>query len=94
MMSELKLTKTTVEVLFRDELALPDNVICQFFSDGDMEAAEKILEQLNSNFVAERVDPQSAYPTSPDHQKSVSEFVAQALAHPEWKGSGLDYDNL
>jgi hypothetical protein len=38
--------------------------------------------------------PPGPYPRDPKHVEAITTFIDQALAEPEWRGNGLEFDRL
>ena len=87
-------TSTMIEVLAHGDVPLPENtnVIC--YSDQDADLAKRVLAKLGSKWAIERGEPPGAYPHRAKYQKSVREFIDTALANPEWRGNGLEFDRV
>jgi hypothetical protein len=86
--------QTMIEVLVHGDLALPENTKIICYSDQDAVVAQNILTQLGCSWAIEVQGPPGPYPRSPVHSKSVTDFVAQALADQNWRGNGLEFDKL
>jgi hypothetical protein len=85
---------TMIEVLIHGDLALPDDSTVLCYSEADARIARDILCQLSCPWEIEVSDPPGDYPRSEVHAKSVDEFVVRALAEPDWRGNGLEFDRL
>jgi hypothetical protein len=86
--------QTMIEVLVHGDLPLPDDTKIICYSDADAVAALNVLAQLGCPWVVEVQTPPGYYPRSAVHSKSVTDFVAQALADQSWRGNGLEFDKL
>ena len=85
---------TMIEVLIHGDLALPDdtNVIC--YSEDDARIARTVLSQIGCPWKVAASEPPGDYPRSEVHGKSIDDFIAQAIADPDWRGNGLEFDRL
>jgi hypothetical protein len=85
---------TMIEVLIHGDLNLPDDTTVTCYSEQDAKIACAVLSQLQCPWNVEISVPPGDYPRSEAHSKSVDDFIAQALANPEWRGNGLEFDRL
>jgi hypothetical protein len=88
------LGKRMIEVLLHDDLPLHDNVQIICFSDDDADTARKVKAATGIQWsVSTRRAPEH-YPYKRQHKQAVQNFVAKALVDPNWRGDGLDFDNV
>lgn len=86
--------KTMIEVLVPEALAIPVDMRITCFHDDDVHVANAILEAINCpRYVVQRSKDLN-YTPKIKHRKSVSEFIAIALADVDWRGNGLEYDKV
>jgi hypothetical protein len=85
---------TMIEVLIHGDLTLPDDTSAICYCEDDAKIARAILEELHCPWKVEVSEPPGDYPRSDTHSKSVEIFVAQAMADPQWRGNGLEFDRL
>ena len=85
---------TMIEVLIHGDLDLPDDTIVTCYSEQDATIARAVLSQIQCPWNVEISALPDDYPRSEAYGKSVDHFIAQALANPEWRGNGLEFDRL
>ena len=85
---------TMIEVLIHGDLKLPDDTSVVCYSEDDAKIARTILEEIQCPWKVEVSEPPGDYPRSDIHSKSVEAFIAQAMADPQWRGNGLEFDRL
>lgn len=83
-----------LEVLIREHFPLPDTTVIHCFSEWDLALMSGVLDQIDSNIEVVQQPPAGAYPEHERYRSQVTEFVENALADPDWKGNGLDFDRL
>jgi hypothetical protein len=85
---------TMIEVLIHGDFALPDatDIVC--FSPADAEIAQMVLSAVGTSWRIATVPSPRPYARNALHVKAVSEFIKRALAEPEWRGNGLEFDRL
>jgi hypothetical protein len=85
---------TMIEVLIHGDLTLPDDTSVLCYSEDDAKIARDILAKLSCPWKVEVSEPPGDYPRSEVHGKSVDEFITKAMADPNWRGNGLEFDRL
>ncbi|MBR1204935.1 MULTISPECIES: hypothetical protein [unclassified Bradyrhizobium] len=85
---------TMIEVLIHGDLVLPDDITVLCYSEEDLKIARTVLSQIERPWHAELSEPPGDYPRSKIHGKSVDDFIAKAIADPDWRGNGLEFDRL
>ncbi len=85
---------TMIEVLVRGDLPLPQNTTVICYSDPDADLARKILSEVGAPWPIITEPPPGSYPRSSSYAAEVSQFVEFALADPNWRGNGLEYDRV
>ena len=85
---------TMIEVLIHGDLALPNDTTVTCYSEDDAKIARAVLSQIQCPWKVEISEPPGDYPRSKAHGKSVDDFIAQAMADPDWRGNGLEFDRL
>ncbi|GAB2179077.1 hypothetical protein DLREEDagr8_46350 [Dongia sp. agr-C8] len=83
-----------IEVLIDGDLPLPNETRVQVYAPEDLQLAERVLATLARPWRVELADPPGPYPRSARYARSVVEFVDRALAEPEWRGNGLEFDRV
>lgn len=88
------LNKSMIEVLIDGDLVLPPDTAIQCYAPEDRKLAEKIMLATGRPWeVALNVSP-GAYPRNAAYAASVVSYVDHALADPNWRGNGLEFDRL
>jgi hypothetical protein len=85
---------TMIEVLIHGDLALPEDTAVVCYSEDDTKIARTVLSQIQCPWKVEISEPPGHYPRSATHGKSVDDFISQAIADPNWRGNGLEFDRL
>jgi hypothetical protein len=85
---------TMIEVLVENELYLPEETVVTCFSRPDAEIATNIFKALHAPWAVTVVTAPSPYARNDRHADHVVEFVNHALADPQWKGDGLEFDRV
>ena len=85
---------TMIEVLTYDDLVLPAETKVVVFSQADAVIAKKVLETLNVSWSVVLTEPPGEYHRRQDYVASVSDFISEALADPDWRGNGLEFDRV
>lgn len=88
------LAGTMIEVLVDHELALPDDTRITCFHADDLAIVRQIVDSLNIPWGVRLEAPPGIYNRSPNHVHAVEGFVAQSLGDPNWRGDGLEFDNV
>jgi hypothetical protein len=86
--------KTMIEVLIHGDLSLPHDTKVVCFNAADLGLATKVLMVIKSGWKLEQVPPPGPYNRNPVYVDSVSQFIEQALADPEWRGNNLEFDRI
>jgi hypothetical protein len=85
---------TMIEVLVHGDLSLPDDTEIVCFSDADAEIARDVLSKVAAPWTVTSVESPGPYPRNTKHVNSVNSFIDQAIADPDWRGNGLEFDRL
>jgi len=85
---------TMIEVLVEGGVDLPPDTTIVCYSDEDSELAAHILEATGMEWAISTELPAGPYNRDPHYVKAVSDFVAKALAEPDWRGNGLEFDRV
>lgn len=85
---------TMMELLLSDDLALPADtrVIC--YSSVDAAAAQEILGAMKCQWTVDVQQPPGEYHRRQDYASAVTGFIKKAIADPEWRGDGLEFDRV
>lgn len=85
---------TMIEVLIHGDLILPNETVVHCYSAPDTAIARRVLREIGRPWKVEMARPPGLYPRSERHARTVDDFIAQALADPNWRGNGLEFDDL
>jgi len=88
------LGKNMIEVLVPNNLRLNDQVIFSFFSDSDLTKASEIAEALDIQVTMEIHPTADRYSYNQQYSENTYSFLDKALLDENWKGNGLEFDNL
>ncbi|HEX8572010.1 MAG TPA: hypothetical protein VF759_04605 [Allosphingosinicella sp.] len=88
------LSRNMIEVLVHGNVPLPDDTSVLAYSQRDEEAALHILEQLGVPWDVALAPQADRYIPNIGYAKRVDEFIEQALADPQWRGNGLEFDRV
>jgi hypothetical protein len=83
-----------IEVLVHGDLMLPDDTSVRCYHPGDDGLAQEILTGVGSPWGSEAVGTGCSYNRREDYVRNVAEFIAHALADPNWRGTILEFDNV
>jgi hypothetical protein len=79
---------TMIEVLVQDHT----EIVC--FSDADAKIAQEVVSKLGASWNVTCIAPPGPYPRKVKHVADTTTFIDRALAEPEWRGNGLEFDRL
>lgn len=82
-----------IEVLIPSNLPLDEDTALIFFGNEDQNLGDRMLHNLSVPWKTE-VKILPGYTIKPEYARSVSAFIAQASADPNWMGNGLEFDNV
>ena len=85
-------THDMVEVLVRDAVALPDATRVHCYQPDDAQLAASILAITGCDWEVV-TDPRS-YERHPAYVREVRSYVSKALRDANWKGNGLEFDDV
>lgn len=88
------LNKSMIEVLIDGDLALPPDTGIECYAPADKKLADKIISATRRPWAVTLNAPPGSYPRSPTYAASVASYVAHALADPNWRGNGLEFDRV
>lgn len=88
------LGKTMIEVLVRNQLALPDDTTVVAYHPADHKILVDVLDATNSPWKAALAEAPGPYPRKATHVRAVQEFVDHAIADDAWRGNGLEFDRV
>jgi len=87
-------TETMIEVLIHGDLPLTNKTTVVCYSTPDIDIARRVLTETGSPWQLVTEDSPSPYPRSANYSAAVEQFVNQALANPNWRGNGLEFDRV
>lgn len=90
---EANASRAMIEVLVEDRLLLPQPIEVTAFSKPDALAIEQIADRLAVP-VKVYLDESLNYPQNQEKTEAVMESAARAVAEPDWRGGGLDFDRM
>jgi hypothetical protein len=85
---------TMIEVLIHGDLELPDETCVVCYSADDAELARGVLEKTQCPWAVEIDDAPGPYNRNAVHVDAVVKFMDRALANPDWRGDGLEFDRV
>lgn len=85
---------TMIEVLVPNELQLPDHTEINCYNEDDATLCMQVLEAYEVPWKIRITDPPGPYNRKPAYVTKVQNFLIEALANPEWRGNGLEYDRV
>lgn len=85
---------TMIEVLVHGDLDLPKETEVLCFSPENKVLVESVLGQLRNIWNVKLLKPPGPYPRNHAHVENVTAFVQRAVAEPDWRGNGLEFDRL
>lgn len=83
-----------VEVLVPGSLPLSANVRIDAFSEADWQLASTVVARLGRSWLTNQVMPPTLYPRSSRYANAVRSFIQSAIANPNWRGNGLEFDRV
>ena len=83
-----------IEVLVEQGHPLPDDTKIACYHECDHELLLAILAQIDVPWKIELYDSPNHYNRKREYVVQVDNFVATALADPDWRGDGLEFDNV
>jgi len=87
------LERNMIEVLVPRKLELPTNTRLIFFSPTDRELADELLQPLKLGWQCQ-LAKDTTYNAETRCMAKVRLFLDHAIADPQWRGDGLDFDNV
>lgn len=94
MLKKYVASDTMMEVLMYDEVTLPTETKVIVYSRADVTIAEKVLGVLDVQWSIVLTDAPGEYHRRQDYAAAVSDFIDKALADPDWRGDGLEFDRV
>ena len=85
---------TMIEVLVEHGLPLPDDTKIACYHKCDHEFSQSVLAQVEVPWKVELHDLLNDYNRKQEYVVKVEKFVAKAFACPDWRGDGLEFDNV
>ena len=85
---------TMIEVLIEGDLPLPPATTIQCYSEEDLTIARRVLRDIGCGWGTRLANPPGPYNRKEVHVLAVKEFIAHAMADPEWRGDGLEFDRI
>ena len=83
-----------IEVLISGDLVLPEETRITCFSEADAGIAQDIVNQLEPRWDVALGEPPGPYGRRHNYADAVREFIDRALADPNWRGNGLEFDRV
>lgn len=83
-----------VEVLVEDRLPIPSSVRVKAYSKGDNDTACEVLTKLDVDWQVDLASAPNSYARDMNYVNKVEAFIARALAEPDWRGDGLEFDRV
>ncbi len=84
--------KEMLEVICKPPISLSPETLITTFSNDDRQLAQEILDGLGVDWGIQTA--KENYQVSPKHNESCRLFIEKALADPDWKGDGLEFDKV
>jgi|GEM_PF-2353322 len=84
---------TMIEVLVPDRLQLPAETTVVCFSEQDQNIAQHALTATQCGWECV-LDNSMGYIPNLQHSQAVRTFLDRALAEPDWRGDGLEFDRV
>ena len=88
------LANTMIEVLIHGDLILPDETVVHCYANADASIARRVLTETQRPWIIDLSAPPSNYPRSNMYANAVDDFIRTALANPDWRGNGLEFDRV
>jgi len=86
--------KTMIEVLVPGALEIPVDMRITCFHDDDVQIAQDIVRGINCPQYVVQLSNDLKYKPKKQHQQNVAYYIDTALADPDWRGNGLEYDKV
>lgn len=83
-----------IEVLVEDRLPIQGNIRIEAYSRNDNDIVCEVLSALQVDWQAGLTAPQTPYERNQKYGADVKAFIAKALAEPDWRGNGLEFDRV
>jgi len=83
-----------IEVLVHGDLPLPDDTTIVCYSDADAKIAQSVLSTAKIRWDVTTALPPGSYPRDANYVTSVLKFLERAIANPDWRGDGLEFDRV
>lgn len=85
---------TMIEVLVDNELPLPPDTQITCYHEADAKIAKCALLAEQCGWRVSVKNPGGAYNRNKNYVEEVEKFVSRSLQDKEWKGNGIEFDNL
>lgn len=82
-----------LEVLVKPPVPLPNNTRVSVFSGGDRETAQKVLKQVNAEWIVSLANAPE-YQARPQYLEACEQFIETSLEDENWRGNGLEFDRV
>jgi hypothetical protein len=83
-----------IEVLVEDRLPIPAGVHVKAYSKSDKDIACEVLDKLDVDWLVDLAIPPTPYERDQKYGAEVEAFIANAIAEPDWRGNGLEFDKV
>jgi len=88
------LSNTMIEVLIHGDLVLPPETIVYCYAEPDARIARQVFTTIHCSWAIKLVSPPVKNPRDDGYAKAVDDFIHRALANPDWRGNGLEFDSV
>ncbi|MDE0087270.1 MAG: hypothetical protein OXU23_16230, partial [Candidatus Poribacteria bacterium] len=85
---------TMIEVLVPSQFSLPHNTKITCYHSDDTAIARRILDSYECTWTLSEELPGCLYHRNDQYVTSVINYISHALESPDWRGNGLEFDNV
>lgn len=85
---------TMIEVLVPNTFHLPDDTQIACYHQADLALAENIIQSIGVPWKLSQKPPPGSYNRKPQYVLKVQNFIERSLEDPNWRGNGLEYDQV
>jgi hypothetical protein len=83
-----------IEVLIPQRLNLPPQTTLTVFHEEDMRVAQNLIRATDVTWELRLCCPGRRYRRNAQYASAVQDFIDRALADPNWRGNGLEFDRV
>ena len=83
-----------IEVLVPFRADLPENTRLTVFRSTDRQIVEATLAAVGVPWEVQLAPPEHHYVADATYERKCNTFINRALNDPEWRGDGLEFDNV